>query len=107
MQSIVVAIERLSAILPKMIVATQGDETDRREPRQYLEDHAVGISKGVIWKRNWISPMTIIVPIILHSIYPCMLNRLMDRVTSFLKQQSRISKFHKLWVMMPPYPGLV
>ena len=31
----------------KMILATQRDETERREARQYLEDWAVGTSEGV------------------------------------------------------------
>jgi len=51
-----------------------------------------------------ISPMTIIVPDILHTVYLGMLKRLMDLVTSFLEQHSRIDKFNQLWAMMPPYP---
>jgi len=52
-----------------------------------------------------ISPRTIIVPNILHTIYPGMLKHLMDWVTSFLEQHSRINNINKLWEMMPPYPS--
>ena len=89
----------------KMILATQGDETERWEARQYLEDRAVGTSEGVFWNMKCISPTTIIVPDILHTIYLGMLKHLMDWVTSFLEQHSRIDKFNQLWAMMPPYPG--
>ena len=50
--------------------------------------------------------MTIIVPDILHTVYLGMLKHLMDWVTSFLEQHSRIDKFNQLWAMMPPYPGV-
>jgi hypothetical protein len=52
-----------------------------------------------------IAPTTIIVPDILYTFYLGMLKHLMDCVTSFLEQHSRIDKFNQLWVMMPPYPG--
>jgi len=52
-----------------------------------------------------ISLTTIIVPNILHTIYLGMRKHLMDWVTSFFEQHSRIDKFNQLWVMMPPYPG--
>ena len=52
-----------------------------------------------------ISPTTIIIPDILHTIYLDMLKHLMDWVMSFLEQHSRINKFNQLWAMMPPYPG--
>jgi len=103
---IVVAIERLSAILPKMILATQGDGTERQEARQYLEDRAVGTSEGVFCNMKCLSPTTIIVPNILHTVYLGMLKHLMDWVTSFLEQHSRINKINQLWAMMPPYPGV-
>jgi hypothetical protein len=51
---IVMAIEGLSAILPKMILATQGDETERWDSRPYLEDRVVGISEGVFWYMKYI-----------------------------------------------------
>jgi len=44
------------------------------------------------------------VPDILHSVYLGILKDLMDWVTSFLEQHSRINKFNQLWAMMPPYP---
>ena len=49
--------------------------------------------------------MTIIVPDILHTGYLRILKHLMDWVTSFLEQHSRIDKFYHLWQIMPPYPG--
>jgi len=49
-------------------------------------------------------PLTI-VPNILHTIHLGILKHLMDSVTSFLKQHSRIGEFNQLSVMMPPYPG--
>jgi len=88
-----------------MILATQGDETERREARQYLEDQTVGTSEGIIWNIKCISPTTIIVPNILHTVNFGMLKHLKDWVKSFLEQHSRIEKFNQLWAMMPPYPG--
>jgi len=35
-----------------------------------------------------------------------MLKPLMDWVMSFFEQHSMIDKFNKLWVMIPPYPGI-
>jgi hypothetical protein len=89
----------------KLIVATQGDEMGRREPRQYLEDLVVGTSQGGFWNVKGISQTTIIVPDILHTVNLSMLKHLMDWVTSFLEQHFRIDKFNQLWAMMPPYPG--
>jgi hypothetical protein len=86
-----------------MIPATQGDEKERREARQYLEDQAVGTSEGVFWNVKCISPTTIIVPDILHTVYLGMVRHVTDWVTSFLEQHSRIDKFNQLWAMMPPY----
>jgi hypothetical protein len=40
-ESIILAIDRHPAILPKMILTSQGDEMDRREARQLLEDSEV------------------------------------------------------------------
>jgi len=88
-----------------MILATQGDESERQEARHYLGNLAVGTSEGVLWNMKCISLMTIIVPDILHSVYLGMLQHLMDWVTSFLEQHSRINIFNQLWAMMPPYPG--
>jgi hypothetical protein len=100
-----VEIERLSAIHAKMILATLGDETGRWEARQYLKDHLVGTSEGVIWNMTCISPTTIIIPDVLHTIYLSIVKHLIDWVTSFLEQHSRICKFNQLWAMMPPYSG--
>jgi len=90
----------------KMILATQGDEIDRREARHYLADRAVRTSEGVFWNMKCISPTTIIIPDILHTIYRSMLKHLIDWGTSFLEQHSRIDKFNQLWAMMPPHPGI-
>jgi len=89
----------------KIILTTQGEETERCEGRQYQEDRAVGTSEGVFWTMKCISPTTIIVPDILHTIYLGMLKYLMEWVPSFLEQQSRIDKFNQLWALMPPYLG--
>jgi hypothetical protein len=89
----------------KMILATQGDETERVEARQYLHDGAVGTSEGVFWNMKYISPTTLIIPDILHTVYLGMLEHLRNWVTSFLEQHSRIHKFNQLWTMMPPYSG--
>jgi len=52
-----------------------------------------------------ISRMTISVPCILHNLHLRMLKHLMDWVTSFLEQHSKIGKLNQLWAMMPPYSG--
>jgi hypothetical protein len=51
-------------------------------------------------------PMTIIVSDILHTVNLGMLKHLMDWVTSFLEQHSRIAKFNQLGAIMSPYSGL-
>jgi hypothetical protein len=89
-----------------MIPTTQGDEMERQKARQYLEYQAVGISEGRITYMKCISPATIIVPDILLTVYPHILKHLMDWITSFLEQHSRIGKFNQLWGMMTPYPCL-
>ena len=88
-----------------MVLTTQGDETERQEARQSLEDRTVGTSEGVFCNMRCISLTTIIVPDILHTVYVGMLKHLMDWVTSFLEQHSMINKFNQLWAMMPSYPG--
>ena len=88
-----------------MILATQGDETERQQERQYLEDRVVGTSEGGFWNMKCMFPTTITVPDILHTVYHGMLKQLIDWVTSFLEQHSSIDKFNQLWSMMPPYPG--
>jgi hypothetical protein len=42
---------------------------------------------------KYLSPTTIIVPNILHTVHLGMIKHLMDWVTSFLEQHSRIDKF--------------
>jgi hypothetical protein len=61
-----------------MILATLGDEMERQEARQYLEDGAVGTSEGVFWNMKCISPTTIIVSDILHTVYLSMRKHLID-----------------------------
>jgi hypothetical protein len=51
------------------------------------------------------SPMNIVVPDILHTVYRGMPMPLMDWVTSLHKQHSRIEIFIQLRAMMPPYSG--
>jgi len=89
----------------KIILATQGDAKERWEARQYLEVQAVQTSVCVFWNTKCIYPTSIIVCNVLHTIYPGMPKYLLDWVTSFLEQHSRIEKFNLRWVMMPPYPG--
>jgi len=89
----------------EIILVTLGDETEGWEERQYLEAWAVGNSQGIFWNMKCVSPMTIIVSVIFHTIYLGMLKHLLDWVTSFLEQHSRIHKFNQLWAMIPPYPG--
>jgi len=89
----------------KMILVTQGDEMERQEGRQNLEDPAVGTSEGVFWNMKCISLMTNIVPDILHTVYLGMRKHLIDWVMFFQEQHSGINEFHQLWAMMLPYPG--
>jgi len=88
----------------KMILMTQGHQMERREAWLYLAVPAVGTSEGVFWNTKCISPTTIIVSDILHTIYPTMPKHLMGWVTSFHEQHSRIDKFNQLWMMKTPYP---
>jgi len=89
----------------KMIRATQGDETERHEASNYLEDRGVGTSEGVFSNMKCISPTTLIVRNILHNVNLAILKHLIDWVTTFLEQHSRIEKYNQLWVVMPLYPG--
>jgi hypothetical protein len=68
-----VAMERLSAILPKMSLVTQGDKLERREVKKYLEDFAVGILEGILCIMQCISRTTINVSDICLNINLCML----------------------------------
>ena len=88
-----------------MILTTQGNETERREARQYLQYPVVETSEDVFWNIKCISPTMINVPDILHTMYLGMGKHSMDWVTSFLEQHSRIDKFNQLWAIMPRYPG--
>jgi hypothetical protein len=90
---------------PTMILTTQGDETERREARLYLDAQAVGTSEGDFRNIKCISLMTIPVPDVLHTVYLGMLKHLMGWVWSFVKQHSRINKSNQRWAKMPPYPG--
>ena len=65
----------------------------------------VGFSDGVWWDIKCISPMTIIVPDILHNIYVSIFKHFKDCISSFLTHHSRIDKFNQLWPMMPSYRG--
>jgi len=65
----------------------------------------IGNSEGIFWHMKCISPTTIIIPDILHTIFLGVIQHLMDWVTSFLKQHSRIARFNQLWRMILPYPG--
>ena len=62
----------------KMTLGTKGDEMERREARQYLQDQAIGTSDCVIWDMKCIFPMTIIVPNILPTVYLSVLKHLKD-----------------------------
>jgi len=88
-----------------MILATQGDETERWEARQYLEDQEVGTAEGIFWNTECISATAITILDSLHPAYLGILKQLMDWVTSFLEQHSRIDSFNQLWVVMPTYHG--
>jgi len=87
------------------ILATHGDEMERRDAIHYLEDQAVRTPEGIFWNMKCITLMISMVPDILHNIYLGMLKHLMDWVMSSLEQHSRNAKINQLWAMMPPYPG--
>jgi len=104
---IVVAMERLLAIIPEMILVTQRDEMERWEVGKYQEDRAVGTSDGVFSNIQFICPTTIVIPKIIHTIYLSTVKHLRDWVTFFLEQHSRINIFNQLWAMMPLHSGFV
>jgi len=88
----------------KMILVTQGD-VSRRDGKQEImwmiqQLEPQNASSNV--KCIFLTVSTILN--LLHSVYLGMLRHLMEWVTSFLKQHSRIDKFNQLWAMMPPYP---
>jgi hypothetical protein len=57
----------LDLYIKKMILAIHRDEIGSWVGRRYQEDEVVGTSEGVFWKLKCISPMTIIVLDILHT----------------------------------------
>lgn len=87
------------------ILTTLGDEMESWEAIQSLDDRAVGTSVRVFWNIKCTSPTTIIVLNPLHSINIGILKHLMNWVTSFLEQQSRMDKVNPHWAMMPQYPN--
>jgi len=89
----------------RMILVTQGDETERLEARHYLEHRAVGTSEGVFRNMKCISWSTIVLPNDLHTLYLGMIMYLMDWAMSFLEQHFKIDEFNQHWALMPPYPG--
>jgi len=88
-----------------MILTTQGDETESQKARQYVEDWVVETWEGIFWKMKYISPTTIIIQDILHTLYVGMLKHVMDWVTTVMEGHSRIYEFNQLWAMIPPYRG--
>jgi len=87
---IVVAIEWLWAVYPKLIPTTQGDRTDRENVRQSLKDRAKGTSEGMFWNLKRISPTSIFIPDFVYNVYLAMHQHSMYWVTSFLEQHFRI-----------------
>jgi len=88
-----------------MIIVAHGDQMEKQQARQYLDNIALGTSEGVCRNKKCISPTTIIIPNILSSVHLAMLEHFMHWVTSCLEQHSRIDKFNQLWAMRPPNPG--
>jgi hypothetical protein len=88
-----------------MILATQGDKMERRMARHYQEDRAVVTSEEFFWNIKSISPMGIIVPDILNTLYLSILKHLMHWLMFFLKKDCRIDKVNQFWAIMPSYPG--
>jgi len=91
--------------LQKMILATQGVVMEGWKAIQYREDRVVGTMEDIFRNYICISPITIIIPNILHTVYLRMLKYLLHWVTSFLDQHSGVHKCNQLWAMMPPYRG--
>lgn len=54
---------------------------------------------------KYLSPMTMILPSALHTIYLGWVEHLIHWVTSFLEQHSSNDKYNLLLVMIPSYPG--
>jgi len=69
----------------KMVVMTQGHETNCRKAKQYLEDRAAGTWEGIFRIMKCISLTTIMLCNILHIVYLGMLKHLMYWVASFLE----------------------
>ena len=88
-----------------MILPTHGEEREKQQSKQYLEDRAVETSEVIICNTKCISQTTTIIPDILQTISLGMLKNLMNWETFFLEQHSRIDKFNEFWVMMRPSPG--
>jgi hypothetical protein len=90
----------------RLIRPTQGDEILRRETTDYLEDHAVGTSDGILRYVQCTSPMTIIIFDILDTVYVAMPRHMIDWVMSVLQQHCRIDKFNQHYMIMPSYTGM-
>jgi len=88
-----------------MILVTKRDQTKRWEARQYKENWGVGNSYSMVCNMKCILPRTVIIPDICCNVHLGMHNHLMDWVTSFLGQHSRIDNFNQLGALLPQYPG--
>jgi hypothetical protein len=91
---IIVAIERLSAILPKNDTRNSG-RCDGKTRSKAISGTSSGWNlRRRLLEYECISPPTMIISDILYTIYLGILKHLIDWVTSFLEQHPRIDKFN-------------
>jgi hypothetical protein len=79
-----------------MILATHGDNMEGWVERQYHGARAVGTSQGVVWNIQSISPITLIIPDMLHTLNHGILKHWMDWFTSIHEPRSMIDQFIQL-----------
>jgi hypothetical protein len=91
---IVLAIERLLAILPKNDTRNSG-RCDGKARSKAISGTSSGWNlRRRLLEYECISPTTIIISNILYTVYLGMLKDLIDWVTSFIEQHPRIDKFN-------------
>jgi len=102
---IVIVIERLSAILSKDDTSDSGRWDGEMGRNKISGRSSSGSFRSLFWNMKCISPMTLMVCDVLHTISLGKRKDLMEWVTFFLEQHARIDKFHRRWAMLPPFSG--
>jgi Plavaka transposase len=80
---------------------------DRKEAVEYLNYRGVQQNEGVFWSAKCVGQTNLVTPDVLHTVYLGILKHMMDWIVGFLEYHKLMDRFNKLWLRVPPYPGLL